>query len=127
MTNEENIIELFTGYEDMEDLCSTAIKNNKTGFIKFVLENDLQDFDNWSDFICLHIEPEMYDLFSDTKYSDILDTNAFAEYGNLVVLEHIYELTEEYPGLDGYNAANANGHTDVIEWINEVATDKLYE
>ena len=125
MSNEENIIELFTGDENMEDLCSTAIEHNRTGFIKFVLDNDLQDFGDWGDFICEHINLEMYEIFD--NYTHMIDIDTLAKFGNLEILEHIYESTGEYPGLYGYNAANENGHTDVIEWINEVATDKLYE
>ena len=120
------LLDLFTGDETMEDLCAEAIENNKTGFIQFVLSNDLQDFSGWSDYLCENIDVEMYDLLLDTC-EDELYIDELAKFGNLEVLEHIYEETEELPSLEGYNSAKKNGHDDVVEWLNDMAVDKLYE
>ena len=117
------IMDLFDGSEVMEHLCEEAIQTCKIGFLKFVIKNDLLDFDDWTDYICEYSNLETYKLFEELN----IDLDKLAEFGQLEILEYIFEETAEFPGKDGYNAAKENGHDDVVEWLNEMGLDKLYD
>ena len=124
----QDILRSFNGNTayTMDDLIAEAIENGHTDFLKWAYNNDLFVTTDYSDYIT---EYATYDTFkfiyelSEFNY----DVDKLAELGDLESLEYIYEKDGHYPSVDGYNSARDNGRTDVVEWINKIAADKLYK
>ena len=126
----DTILEAFEDNHDtsLESLLEEAIQTGKTGYIRWVLSNDQYisfDIDEWSDYIHEYSIMESLKLFHEMNFE--FDLNKLAEFGQLEMLELIYEETEELPDIDGYNSALKNEHLGVVEWFKEVAIDTLFE
>lgn len=121
-----DIFDSFDGTEDMNELCKLAIERNKIEFLNFVVNNALIDsFDDYKTIIYEHANLELYKLLEEVGNFDDLDM--LSKNGRLDILQYRYERYGDSPGKDEYNTAKENDHTNVIEWLKQIAIDKLYK
>ena len=123
---------IFDAFEDnyetsLESLFERAIETDSHGFIRWVLCTGGIELDMvaWADYIHEHAGTPTLKLFYELDFN--FDLDKLATFGKLEMLEFMYEETEELPGMDGYNGALKNSHLDVVDWLKEVAVDKLFE